>query len=60
MLHAALALLAIGALVYKTLLIKKQGVIYGLDKIDIIFEAIVLFLCLIWIFLLAVRFYDLS
>ena len=59
-LHVALALLAIGALVYKIMLIKKQGVIYGLDKIDIVFEAVILFFCLIWTFLLAVRFYNWS
>ena len=57
-LHVALGLLAIGALVYKILLIKKQGVIYGLDKIDIVYEAVILFYCFIWIFLLAVRFFD--
>ena len=55
-LHVALGLLAIGSVVYKALLIKRPDrVIQGLDKVDVAFEVVVLFISILWIVLLAVR-----
>ena len=53
-LHVALGVIAIGGIVYKKLLIDARGVWLGLDKIDISFEAVVLFLAVLWPCLLVV------
>ena len=50
----ALGVIAIGGIVYKKLLIDARGVWFGLDKIDISFEAVVLFWAILWPCLLVV------